>query len=77
MGPDQVRRFSDVSGTEGVHPPGMIGVRLAGVDRGPRGGMQHQVRSQLGDSRQNGVAVADLYLGTRCGCDVVTISCRC
>ena len=58
-----------VARAEGVDPPGLVGVGLAGVDRGPRPGGHDHVGRHRGDHAADRSAIGQVQVGRRAGGD--------
>ena len=62
MGTRQAGRLRDVASSEGVHPVSPVGIGLAGVNSGPRSGMNDNVGANCPDDLENCIPVSDIKL---------------
>ena len=70
MGPDEPGGLGDIAGAEAIHPIGVVGVELAGVDGGPGRRVDDDVRLDPAVRGQHGVAIGDVEDGLLRGDDV-------
>ncbi len=71
MGAGGAHPLGDVAHGEGVHPPGPVRIGLAGVHRGPSGGVHHGVGGDGAHRLEYGVTVAHVEAAVVGADDVV------